>query len=118
VQCGEPLGGAAVCTAQRRSRTSHYTISAEGEATVVPRLPLQDLGVVALGRGRRAASMTFKREIVTRDLAGRRRARLPLPPNSDFASEVRAGPGWVVTLGYTANRKSTVRLYHVMGTRE
>jgi Zn-dependent protease with chaperone function len=118
VQCGEPLGGAAVCTAQRRSRTSLYTVSADGEATEVARLPLQDLGVVALGPGRHAASMTFKREIVTIDLAARRLTRLPLPPNSDFASEVRAGPGWVVTLGYTANRKSTVRLYHVMGTRE
>jgi hypothetical protein len=115
VQCGEPLGGAAVCTAQRRSRTSLYAVSADGEATEVARLPLQDLGVVVLGPGGRVASMTFKREIVTIDLAARRLTRLPLPPNSDFASEVHAGPGWIVTLGYAENRKSTVRSYRVKG---
>jgi len=114
VQCGEPLGGAAVCTAQRRSATSLYAVSADGVATEVARLPLRDLGVVALGPGLRAASMTFTRTMVTIDLPARRLTRLPLPPNSDFASEVRAGPGWIVTLGYAENRKSKVRLYRIV----
>ena len=77
---------------------------------------------MALGPGLRAASMTFDRGIVVVDLSARRLTRIPMPPNRPFASEVRAGPGWIVTLGYGQNQRSTVRstryidCYYGLGT--
>ena len=71
--------------------------------------------MVSLGPGLQAASPTFDRGIVTVDLAARRLTRIALPPNTAFASEVRAGPGWAVTLGYGQNQKSVVRAYTING---
>ena len=113
LQCGNPLGGVAACSAQRLNATSLYTVSATGVAVEVAQLPLNELRVVQMGPGARAASTTFDRGIVVIDLASRRLTRIAVPPNSEFASEVRAGPGWVVTLGYGQNQRSTVKSYRV-----
>lgn len=114
-QCGQPLGGAAACSVQRRNGTSLYGVSAEGVATEIARLPSQDLGAIALGPGLRATSITFKGTAVIIDLVTRRLTRVSLPPNSRFGSEMRAGPGWLATLSYAENRRSKVRLYRVAG---
>ncbi len=116
-QCGQPSGGAAACSVQRRSGTALYSVSAAGVATEIARLSSRDLGVVALGPGLRATSMTYKRDVVLVDLTTRRLTRIALPPNGQFASEVRAGPGWSMTLSYAENRRSAVRFYRVVGDR-
>jgi len=116
-QCGQPSGGAAACSVQRRSGTALYSVSVAGVATEVARLSSRDLGVVALGPGLRATSMTYKRDVVLVDLTTRRLTRIALPPNGQFASEVRVGPGWLMTLSYAENRRSAVRFYRVIGER-
>lgn len=116
-QCGDPLGGAATCVVRRAGGTALYGVSARGEATEVAEVASQDLGVVTVGPGLHVTSMTFQRAIVVIDLAARRLTRIPLPPNSQFAAEVRAGPGWIVTLGMAENRRSKIRYYRVQGTR-
>jgi hypothetical protein len=88
-------------------------VSADGAATEVARLRLEDLGSVSLGPGLRATSMTYKRAVVIIDLATKRLTRVPLAPDSQFASEVRAGAGWVATLSYVENRSSKVRFYRL-----
>jgi len=57
--------------------------------------------------------MTFDRSIVEIDLAARRLTRIALPPNTEYSAEVTARPGFVVTLSYGENRRSTVRRYRV-----
>lgn len=114
-QCGQPLGGAAACSSQRRNGTSLYAVDASGTATEIARLPSQNVGVVTLGPGLEATSMTYNRDVLMIDLTTRRLTRVSLPPNSQFGSEVRSGAGWAVTLGYAENRRSTVRLYRVTG---
>ena len=116
-QCGEPSGGVAACAARHIQATSLYTVDANARVTEVAQLASPDLGVVALGPGARAASMKFDRSIVDIDLATRRLTRFELPPNSEFASEVRVGPGFVVTLSYGENRRSKVRRYRIEGSR-
>jgi len=112
-QCGEPLGGMVACASRHMRATSLYTIDAKGTAVEVVQLPVQDLGFVALGPGTRASSMKFDRSIVDIDLAARRMTRFVLPPNTEYATEVSTGPGFVVTLSHADNRKATVRRYRV-----
>ena len=112
-QCGEPLGGKAACAVHRLNATSLYTMSASGEVNEVAQLPMSEFRLAAVGPGLWAASGTFDREIVVIDLAAKRLTRVELPPNGSFASEVRAGPGWAVTLGYGPNQRSVVRSYRV-----
>jgi Zn-dependent protease with chaperone function len=112
-QCGEPLGGVAACAVRHINSVSLYTVTAQGVATEIAQLPTSDLGVVAVGPGRRVSSMTFERVMLVIDLGTRRLTRIALPPNSQYASEVRAGPGYVVTLSYAENQRSTVRRYVV-----
>ena len=78
-QCGQPSGGAAACSVQRRNGMSFYAVDAAGLATEIARLRSRDFGVVALGPGLRATSMTYKRDVVIVDLATRR-------PDEDTAS--------------------------------
>jgi len=112
-ECGEPLNGVAACTAHHVKATSLYTIDANGAAVEVARLQVRDLGVMSLGPGPRASSMTYDRTIQTIDLTTRRLTRVPMPAGSDFASEVRSGPGYVVTLGFGENRRARVSLYRI-----
>jgi len=112
-QCGDPVVSSAACVVRQMKATSLYTVSETGVATEVARLQAQDIGIVAVGPGLRTASMGFDRTVLVTDLAARRLTRIPLPPNSTFASEVRAGPGYIVTLSIDQNRRSTVRLYRV-----
>ena len=112
-QCGEPLGGLAACTVQMMSATSLYTVNARGDVAEVAQLPSNELRVVSVGPGLQAASSTFDRGVVLIDLAAKRLTRIRLPPNTGFASEVRAGAGWVVTLGYGPNQRSVVRSYRI-----
>jgi hypothetical protein len=56
--------------------------------------------------------MTFDNQIVSVDLGTKRLKRIALPPTS-FASEVRVGPRWAITLGYGQNQRSIVRAYAV-----
>jgi len=112
-QCGEPLGGKAACAVHRLNATSLYTISASGDVNEVAQLPMSEFRLAAVGPGLWAASGTFDREIVVIDLAAKRLTRVELPPNGTFASEVRAGPGWAVTLAYGQNQRSVVRSYRI-----
>ena len=112
-ECGGPANGAATCTTRHTRATSLYAVDANGVAEEVARLPSQDLGVVSLGPGLRAASMKYDRSIQLIDLATRRLTKIPLPRGSDYAAEVRSGPGWVATLSYAENRRSKVRLYRI-----
>jgi hypothetical protein len=112
-RCGEALGGAVACAATHLRATSLYTLDANGVAVEIAQLPTEDVGVVSLGPGARAASMRFDRTVADIDLVGRRLTRIALPPNTELASEVRAGPGFVLTLGYGENRRAKVRKYRV-----
>jgi Zn-dependent protease with chaperone function len=112
-QCGEPLEGKAACAVHRLNATSLYTVSASGGVEEVAQLSQNDFRLAAVGPGLWAASGTFDRAIVVVDLAAKRLTRIALPPNGSFASEVRAGPGWAVTLGYGQNQRSVVRSYRI-----
>jgi hypothetical protein len=93
--------------------TSLYTLSSRGDLVEVAQLSSQDVGIVSAGPGLRVASMSFRRAIIAVDLAAKTLVRTPLPPNTVYASEVRAEQGWAATLSYTDNRRSTVRLYRI-----
>jgi hypothetical protein len=112
-QCGQPLGGAAACTVQHFKAVSLYSVTAAGVATEIAQLPVTDAGVVSVGPGLHASSMTVERAMLIIDLAARGLTRIPLPANSQFAAEVRAGPGYLVTLSYAENRRSRVRRYRI-----
>ena len=112
-QCGEALGGRAACAVHRLNATSLYTVSASGDVEEVAQLSINEFRLAGVGPGLWAASGTFDREIVVIDLAAKRLTRVELPPNQSFASEVRAGPGWAVTLGYGQNQRSVVRSYRI-----
>jgi hypothetical protein len=111
--CGEPLGGMAACAVHRMRSTALVTVNAAGTVEEIAQLSMNDLRLGALGPGLHAASSTFDGSVVLVDVAARRLTRIKLPPNTAFASEVRAGPGWVVTLGYGQNQKSVVRAYKI-----
>ena len=111
--CGAPAGGVVVCSARHLKATSLYSLSPRGELVEVAQLNAQDFGNVSAGPGLRVASMSFTRDIIAVDLATKRLVRASLPPNTIYASEVRAGPGWAATLTYADNRRSTVRLYRI-----
>jgi len=112
-ECGAPVGGIAACAARHVRATSLYTIDANGVAVEVAQLASHNLGVVVVGPGTRAASMRFDHSIQLIDLARCRLTTIPLGPRSDYASEVRAGPGYAVTLSHNQNRRATVRLYRI-----
>jgi hypothetical protein len=112
-QCGAPAGDVAACIARRMRSTSLYTVTANGMATEVARLSLQDVGMMSVGPGPRVASMGFDRAIVLVDLASRRLTRIPMPRDTPYSTDLRVGPGWIVTLGYGDNRRSVVRRYLV-----
>jgi hypothetical protein len=112
-QCGAPLGGVVACAARHMRATSLYTIDSSGTAVEVAQLPVQDFGGMWMGPGARGAAMSFTQTIVDIDLAARRMTRVTLPPNTDYASEVTSGPGFVVTLSHGVNRRATVRRYRV-----
>jgi Zn-dependent protease with chaperone function len=111
-QCGAAVGGVAACAGHRMNATSLYTVRSTGEVVEVARLSEGTLRMVTMGPGLRGASMTFDNQIVSVDLGTKRLARIALPPTS-FASEVRLGPGWAITLGYGQNQRSVVRVYSV-----
>jgi len=112
--CGEPLGGSAACTVHTMNATSLYTVNAQGAVEEVAQTSLAELRVASLGPGVRAAGSMFDRGgVVLVDLAAKRLTRVALPPNTAFASEVRSGPGWVVTLGVGANQRAVVRSYRI-----
>jgi Zn-dependent protease with chaperone function len=113
-QCGEPSGGSAACAVHSLSGTSLYTVSARGVVAEVAQLSSSELRLVAVGPGLRMVSSSFDGGIVIIDLATKRRTRIELPPNTEFASEARAGPGWAVTLGYgQRTQKFSVRSYRI-----
>jgi Zn-dependent protease with chaperone function len=112
-RCGEPLGGKAACAVHRLNATSLYTMSASGAVEEVAQLSQNEFRLAAMGPGLWAASGTFDRGIIVVDLAAKRLTRIELPPNGSFASDVRAGPGWAVTLGYGSNQRSVVRSYRI-----
>ena len=99
-QCGEPVSGKAACAVHRMNATSFYTVGASGAVEEVAELSLNEFRMATVGPGLRAASATLDRGIVAIDLAAKRLTRIDLPPNGPFAGEVRAGPGWAVTLEY------------------
>ena len=111
--CGSPVNGVVACAARHVKATSLYTLSSRGELAEVAQLNSQDVGNVTAGPGLRVASMTFKRELIAVDLAAKTLIRVELPPNTTYASDVRAGAGWAATLTYADNRRSTVRLYRI-----
>jgi Zn-dependent protease with chaperone function len=111
--CGPPASGVVACSARHVKATSLYTLSSRGELTEVAQLKSQDLGNFTAGPGLRVASMSFSRAIIAVDLATKKLVRASLPPNTSYASDVRAGPGWAATLTYAENRQSTVRLYRI-----
>jgi len=112
-QCGEPVRGMAACVVRHLNSVSLYAVSGEGDATEIARRGARDLGVVTVGPGLRATSMTFERAILVMDLATRRLTRIAMPPNGEYASEARSGPAYVVTLGYAETGRSMVRRYRV-----
>jgi hypothetical protein len=112
-QCGEPLGGVAACAVQSFTATSLYTVSASGAVEEVARLSLNELRLVSLGPGLRAASSTFDQHVVVVDLATKRLTSVELPPNTGFAAEVKAGKDWIVTLGYGPNQRAAIRSYRI-----
>jgi hypothetical protein len=112
-ECGEPLRGIVACAARQRKGTSLYTLDAAGVLTEVARPAGQELGVMAVGPGLRVASLKLDRTIADIDLATRRLTRITLPANADYASELRTGPGFVVTLSHGDKRQTTVRRYRV-----
>jgi Zn-dependent protease with chaperone function len=112
-QCGEPLGGQAACVVHRLNATSFYTVGETGDIEEVAQLSINEFRVAAVGPGLHAASAMFDRGIVVVDLAAKRLTRIALPPNGQFATEARAGPGWAVTLGYGQNQRSVVRSYRI-----
>ena len=75
--------------------------------------PVSEFRMATVGPGLRVASSTLDRGVVAIDLAAKRLTRIDLPPNGPFAGEVRAGPGWAVTLEYGRNQKSVVRAYRI-----
>ena len=112
-QCGDPANGVAACEARHMRATSLYTIDAMGVTTEVAELASPTMGVVALGPGLTAASMKFDRSIQVIDLAARRLTTIPLPATTEYAAEVRVAAGYIVTLSYEENRRSTVRRYKI-----
>ena len=113
VQCGAPIGDLAACVSRRMRSTSLYTVTERGMLTEVARLSMQDFGVVTVGPGPRVASMAYGRAILIADLASRRLTRIPMPPNTAFATEIKVGPGWIVTLAYDNERRSIVTRYRI-----
>lgn len=111
LQCGEPEDGATACVVRVMKATSLYVVSADGSAQEVAQIPVRDMGVVSAGPGLRAASMTFDGTMLLADLAARRLTRVQMPAGTPFASDVRAGPGFVATLGVTERGTSKVRFY-------
>jgi hypothetical protein len=117
VQCGEPLGGWALCVVHRLNATLLYAVSSR-EASAVAQLSSQDFRLAAPGPGLRAGSMSLDRGgVVLVDLAARRLTRVSMPTQASFATEVRSGPGWIVTLGSGQNQRSTVRTYRIDAAR-
>jgi hypothetical protein len=112
-QCGEPVSGMAACAVHRINATSLYTVAATGAVEEISQLSLNEFRPAVIGPGLWAASATVDRGIVTIDLAAKRMTRIELAPNGSFAAEVRAGPGWAVTLGYGPNQRSVVRSYRI-----
>jgi len=112
-QCGEPVSGKAACAVHRMNATAFYIVDATGAVEEVAELPLNELRVATVGPGLRVASATLDRGIVAIDLVAKRLTRIDLPPNGPFAGEVRAGPGWAVTLEYGRNQRSVVRGYRI-----
>jgi len=112
-QCGEPVGGKAACAVHRMNATSFYLVGASGAVEEVAELPVSEFRMATVGPGLHAASSTLDRGIVAIDLAAKRLTRIDLPPNGPFAGEVRAGPGWAVTLEYGRNQRSVVRSYRI-----
>ena len=113
-QCGQPIGGAAACAVRQSNTTELYAVTAEGVATPVAQLSGSDVGVIVAGPGLHAASMTFDRSsMLLVDLAARRLTRVPLPAGSQYASEIRSGPGYIVALSYTENGRHKVQKYRV-----
>ena len=110
-QCGEPARGVVACAARHLRGTSLYTIDAAGNAVEVAQLRGHELAVMALGPGLRASSMAVDRSVVDIDLAARRLTRISLPPNTAYATEVRTGPGFIVTLANGENRRATITRY-------
>jgi hypothetical protein len=112
-QCGEPVSGRAACAVHRMNATSFYVVGASGTVEEVAELPVSEFRMATVGPGLRVASSTLDRGVVAIDLAAKRLTRIDLPPNGPFAGEVRAGPGWAVTLEYGRNQKSVVRAYRI-----
>ena len=113
-QCGQPLGGAAACVVRQMNATALYTVTSDGVATEVARVSGGDMGAMVAGPGLHAASMALDREaLVLVDLAARSLTRVPLPAGGEYASEIRTGPGYIVTLGYAQNGRATVRKYRL-----
>jgi hypothetical protein len=113
-QCGAAHGGSAACIARKMRSTSLYRVSANGEASEIARLALQDVGVVSIGPGPRVASAGFNGSVVFVDLAAQRLTRVSMPPNTSYAMDIAVGPGWIVTLGYDGERRSVVRKYRIV----
>jgi len=111
-QCGAPMDGVAACAGHRMNATSLYTVRSAGEVAEVARLSEGTLRMATMGPGLRGASMTFDNQIVSVDLGTKRLTRITLPPTA-FASEVRVGPGWAITLGHGQNQRSIVRAYRI-----
>jgi hypothetical protein len=87
-------------------------VMADGGTAEVARLSGVALGATAVGPGLRASSVTFDREVVLVDLATRRLTRVTLGADSAaYVSEVRSGPGYVVTLSQSGEGGSVVRRY-------
>jgi Zn-dependent protease with chaperone function len=112
-QCGEPLDGAAACVVRESNALSFYSLTADGVATEIGRRRGADLGVMAVGPGLHAASMAYDRSMLIVDIAARRMTRAPLPEGSEFPAEVRSASGYAVALGYSENRRTTVRRYRI-----
>jgi len=112
-QCGDPVGGHAACVVHRMKSSSLYAVTASGALSEVAQLPSNELRLMALGPGLRAVSSTLDGEIVIIDLAAKRLTRVALPPNTGYAGEARAGPGWAVTLGYWPGGKVGVRSFRL-----
>jgi hypothetical protein len=112
-QCGAPANGVAACASRYSRGTSLYSIDGNGKAVEVAQLASHDIGVLGLGPGLYLAGMKFDRTIEIIDLATRRLTKIATPAGTDYAGEVRAGPGFVATLSYAENRRSTVRLFRL-----
>jgi hypothetical protein len=111
--CGSPRNELVACSVRHMRATSLYTLSSGSELIEVAQLNSRDFGNVTAGPGLRVTSMSFSGDLIAVDLATKRLVRASLPPNTPYASDVRAGPGWLATLTYSDGRRSTVRLYRI-----